>query len=229
MPFPWSKKSRSDDRVGVVGDDHLTGRRLRAPDALTPVHRPDSVRLIRHSRPLELSTAVDWELEICQWIDELAAREALDGGTYYVVDEMIRTRLAAELHLIDDEARAAASTERGLLRGVDQANLQLAALELEQLREQALVLRARIAVSEARLDGRPDPVDEGTPADPDASAALVLRPLPTAPDAEPSAPTAAPPAKPEDRDGEQQPGRTPTDPVLHDEPPPCADDRRNTR
>ncbi len=151
MRFPWNSKHHRHERVGVVDPDHLTGS--SQPEPLTPVHRPDSIRLLRHFRPLELTSAVDWELEICQWIDVMAARGLLDDATYYVVDEMIRTRLAAELHLIDEEARSATSTERGLLLGNDQANLQRVQLEVARLRERDQELRVQIAENISELTG----------------------------------------------------------------------------
>jgi uncharacterized coiled-coil protein SlyX len=155
MPFPWSTKRRDRrNGVGVVSPDHLSA--FGRPEALTPVHRPDSIRLVRHSPPIELSTAADWELEICQWIDELQARGALDDGTYYVADEMIRTRMEAELRLIDVEAREATATERGLLLGNDQANLQRLQCQVEQLRERDRDLRAQIQEHVAELTGKPD-------------------------------------------------------------------------
>lgn len=179
MPFPWTRTKRHDryDGVGVVDPDYLSvpGR----PEPLTPVHRPDSIRVVRHARPLELSSAADWELEICQWVDELHDRGALDDGTYYVADEMIRTRMEAELRLIDDEARSATNTERGLLLGNDQANLQRLQSEVEQLRERDLALRVQIDEHVAHLTGEPDSVrpQPSVPTGP-----LPVRALPVAPD-----------------------------------------------
>lgn len=204
MPFPWSKKNHdSRHGVGVISPDHLSGS--RKPEALTPVHRPDSIRLVRHGRPIELSTAVDWELEICQWVDELHARGALDDGTYYVADEMIRTRMEAELRLIDEEAREATSTERGLLLGNDQANLQRLQSQVEQLRERDLALRAQIDEHVAHLTGEPDRVP---PRPPVSTGAAPVRALPVAPDVtvllppplvQPSRVGAVEPARPEPR------------------------------
>lgn len=175
MPLSWNRKNRPhrEPPVGVVGSDHLA--RGGAPQQLTPIHRPDSIRLVRHGQPLELSTAVDWELEMVRWIDELHARGALDGGTYYVADEMIRTRLAAELALIDEERRAAVSTERGLLLGNDQANQARAQAEVAQLRDRDRELRAQIAEHVAELRGEPAPAVRADDAQPPAP--VHVRPL----------------------------------------------------
>ena len=204
MSFPWSKKRRDrQNGVGVISSDHLSAS--GKPEALTPVHRPDSIRLVRHTSPIELSTAADWELEICQWIDELYARGALDDGTYYVADEMIRTRMEAELRLIDGEARDAKATERGLLLGNDQANLQRLQSQVEQLRERDLALRAEIDEHVAHLTGEPDRVRPQplAPTGPVPVRALPVAPtvpalLPPAPE-QPSPVGTADPAGPEPR------------------------------
>lgn len=181
MPLRRSRSRRRPDheQVGVLD---LRGRLggWTGPRPLTDVDQPDVVTVVRHARPLELSSAADWELEMAQWVDALAARGALDAGTAYVADEMIRTRLAAELALVDTEARDAAVTNR-MLAGVDQENLQRAQAQLADLRADDRQLRARIARTTAVLEGRqPVAEPEATPtADAaDEASAVALRALP---------------------------------------------------
>ncbi|MGY1829072.1 hypothetical protein ACI8AA_01440 [Geodermatophilus sp. SYSU D01180] len=177
MPFR-RRPRRPDDRVGGVDPDRLTRSPFRATEPFTPVDRPDLVRLIRHPQPLTLSSAADWELEVLQWIDELHARGALDDGTYDVADEAIRTRLEAELQLIDDEARAATSTERGLLAPNDQANLRAAQQEVQRLRETDRQVRVLIEVHTARLQGRDPAVDADAQATVGQDRPAAVPPLP---------------------------------------------------
>lgn len=175
-----SKRNRRSDE-DPVGSIAPAGRRrgLTAPRPVTDVDQPDSVHVVPHATPLQLSSAVDWQLEMAHWVDEMAARNAIDGGTYYVGDELIRTRLLAELSLVDAEARRAHVTN-SMLAGIDQENLQRAQVQLAHLRERDAELRARIADHTAQLSGAP-PAAQPTPAA-DHTAALALRTLPPAPE-----------------------------------------------
>lgn len=147
MPF---RRRRHVDRRELVDPDRLS--QYAAP--FTDIDRPDSLRIVRHQKPLALVSAADWELEIVQWIDELHAAGALDEGTFAVADKMISSRLAAELALISEESREATAVERGLLIPNDEANAQLARQEVENLRERRRVLRGEVEVHAARLQGR---------------------------------------------------------------------------
>ncbi|WP_298797604.1 hypothetical protein [uncultured Pseudonocardia sp.] len=175
MPFRIRRSRRHARGNGPLDLDQLSRSGLRGPEPVTPIDRPDTVRPRRHQAPLTLSSAADWELEVVQWIDELHARGALDDGTHYVADEMIRTRLAAELELVDDEARSATTLERGLLVGNDQAAVRRAQHEVTLLRERDAQLRAQIEEHAAQLQGR-------APAGVVVLEPAAVRPLPAAPD-----------------------------------------------
>lgn len=175
MPFRTRRSRRHDRGNGHLDLGQLSRSSLRGPEPVTPIDRPDTVRPHRHQAPLTLSSAADWELEVVQWIDELHAGGGLDAGTFYVADEMIRTRLAAELPLVDDEARSATALERGLLVGNDQATVRDAQHEVTLLRERDEQLRGQIEEHMAELQGRaPAVVVTPEPA--------ALRPLPATPD-----------------------------------------------
>ena len=174
------KNRRNRAEIGGVDPDHLARSRFGAVEPLTHIDRPDAVVVRRHAQPLELSTAADWELEVLQWIDEMHARGSLDEGSFYVADELIRTRLAAELQLIDDEMRAALGTDRSLLASTDQGNLQRSTQEVSRLRRRHRELRAQIEVHTARLQGREpliDPAHLGAAGDDEP---ITARPLPRA-------------------------------------------------
>ncbi|GAA4535258.1 hypothetical protein GCM10023175_00590 [Pseudonocardia xishanensis] len=170
MPF---RRHRPDDRPELVDPDRLS----QATAPFTKVDRPDSLRIVRHPKPLTPVNAADWELEIVQWIDELHAAGALDEGTFAVADKMIDTRLAAELALVDDEVREGTAIERGLLRPNDVANAHLARNEVEDLRERRRRLHAEVEVHTARLQGR-EPAIEPDDLASVGPAAAEPRPLP---------------------------------------------------